>query len=466
MSQIEEINSYINELNKFVHVNFDQEKQQAVTTPSTALSIATSSTEIISKEKAWSILIKAEQLVNSMQITDEEETNQQNENELSWEFLNKTKITETQNELDQLNNLHKLYRMESTSVIDNERLHFIGIGHLLDYMNDLFSNLIEHYFNFQYLFPFNSQSNKKHEEQKPTKTFSIKNTLVYGLKGTGLKTLINSVIEKYQSLFETNTLGQANERPLKVFRLDFAQLITTAASNNQLELIFKSIHLSNTNKQPLVFILLNLEVLFSDTLTQLKLHMIGDLLNECFSQSNRCFIAISYSPWDLHPALVYRFEKIIYCPELNSSQKKHLIETHLISKYNQKLNLTKQLLELTESFVVNNGLIKNMFEHLKPYLLAASAAATAASTAANTGTNKSWKMLRIQLDVLKRFKKYKHIKSSCSNNVQHLEQELARHKEFCLAEAKLYLEANQIDKNLIDKFIMFKNEYRGQLDFP
>ena len=47
MSQIEEINSCINELNKFVHANFDQDKQQQQQQP-TAIS---SSELIISKEK-------------------------------------------------------------------------------------------------------------------------------------------------------------------------------------------------------------------------------------------------------------------------------------------------------------------------------------------------------------------------------------------------------------------------------
>ena len=118
-------------------------------------------------------------------------------------------------------------------------------------------------------------------------------------------------------------------------------------------------------------------------------------------------------------------------------------------KYTQNLNLTDDLVDLAEPYILNGKLIDLMFEKLKPFL-------------AKTG-NKTWKRIKTELEVLKRFNRLKMLKFS---GFSQQGEDLKKTREVCLAEAKLFLERNIIQKEFCNKYKIFKNEYRSQFDFP
>lgn len=408
MQPMEEILFNVNELNKFIQATYDEEKQHNLD-------------EItISKEEAWNYLIRAEQLLNSLD-KEEDETSQ-----VSNHVLNQQAISDKKMEHEYLIKKYEKYQMN----LNETKSELVGLTQLDTYLNDLFRNFIENYFNFQFLFP---------EKSKQTFTTKIQNTLIYGLEGTGMMSLITNILIKYQSLFNKNS-----ELPLlKVFKLDMTEILSTK-NRDEIELIFKSINLFNKNKQPVVIILLNLEKLFTNS----DIHYIGDLLYECLSKSNRLFIAVCHSPWLLHPAIIYRFQASFYCSELSRHDLKLTIESHM-RKFAQNLNLTDDLVDIAEPYILNGKLIDLMFEKLKPFL-------------AKTG-NKTWKRIKTELDVLKRFNRLKMLKFS---GFSQQGEDLKKTREVCLAEAKLFLESNIIQKEFCNKYKIFKNEYRSQFDFP
>lgn len=410
MQPMEEILFNVNELNKFIQATYDEERQHTLDETT------------ISKEEAWNYLIRAEQLLNSLN-EEEDETSQ-----VSNHVLNQQAISDNKMEHEYLIRIYEKYQMN----LNETKSELVGLTQLDTYLNDLFRNFIENYFNFQFLFP---------EKSKQTFTTKIQNTLIYGLEGTGMMSLITNILIKYQSLFNKNS-----ELPLlKVFKLDMTEILSTK-NRDEIELIFKSINLFNKNKQPVVIILLNLEKLFTNS--DIHFHYIGDLLYECLSKSNRLFIAVCHSPWLLHPAIIYRFQASFYCSELSRHDLKLTIESHM-RKFAQNLNLTDDLVDLAEPYILNGKLIDLMFEKLKPFL-------------AKTG-NKTWKRIKTELDVLKRFNRLKMLKFS---GFSQQGEDLKKTREVCLAEAKLFLESNIIQKEFCNKYKIFKNEYRSQFDFP
>ena len=263
MQQDEELKLCLNELNKFNYDDNDKNNEE---------------TTKIRREKAWEYLIKAEQLLMK---TEKEESSSSRSNEIN--DYNGIKINDT-DEDDILLNLYQDYQMKLTETKSN----LIGLDDLNEYLSNLLHNFIEHYFNLQFL--FSTKNNKSRSKQQQQQKQKIQNTLIYGRGGSGIMSLLTNLFIKYQNLFKLNT----NEQPLKIFKFDMLELLS---NQDKIELIFKAISIFNKNKQPVIIVLINLEYLFQNETTQLKLHLIADLLYECNSKPNRIFIAISHLPW-------------------------------------------------------------------------------------------------------------------------------------------------------------------------
>jgi hypothetical protein len=429
MQQDEELKLCLNELNKFNYDDNDKNNEE---------------TTKISREKAWEYLIKAEQLLMK---TEKEESSSSRSNEIN--DYNDIKINDT-DEDDILLNLYQDYQMKLTETKSN----LIGLDDLNEYLSNLLHNFIEHYFNLQFL--FSTKNNKSRSKQQQHQKQKIQNTLIYGREGSGIMSLLTNLFIKYQNLFKLNT----NEQPLKIFKFDMLELLS---NQDKIELIFKAISIFNKNKQPVIIVLINLEYLFQNETTQLKLHLIADLLYECNSKPNRIFIAISHLPWHLHPCIIYRFEKNIYCSEFSLQDKKQFINSRLV-KYKQ-LDLENDLLNLTENYLLNGKQMHILFEkHLKPLLL---------KSINEQILSKRWKILRTEIDVLKRFKKYnKKDEQEEEKEAAAAVEKLKNLKKQCLDETVNYLTTTTTTTTEDDcdeiknKFISFKNAYRSQLDLP
>ncbi len=434
MQQDEELKLCLNELNKFNYDDNDNNSEE---------------TTKISREKAWEYLIKAEELL--VKIEKEESSSSSQSNEINNN--DDIKINDT-DEDDMLLNLYQDYQMKLTETKSN----LIGLDDLNEYLSNLLHNFIEHYFNLQFLFSTKNNKSKQQQQQQQQEQ-KIQNTLIYGREGSGIMSLLTNLFIKYQNLFKLNT----NEQPLKIFKFDMLELLSTNKDKialNQIELIFKAISVFNKNKQPVIIVLVNLEYLFQNETTQLKLHLIADLLYECNSKPNRIFIAISHLPWHLHPCIIYRFEKNIYCSQFSLQDKKQFINSRLV-KYKQ-LDLENDLLNLTENYLLNGKQMHVLFEkHLKPLLL---------KSTNEQILSKRWKMLRTEIDVLKRFKKYNKKDEQEEEKEAAAVEKLKNLKKQCLDETVSYLTTNTNTEDDCDeiknKFISFKNAYRSQLDLP
>lgn len=400
-----ELNLNLNELNKLIQARHDE--------------------KIFNREKAWNYLIECEHLFNSLLSS---------ENRKEKEIELKSNLFETQDnlEFEALKSIYERYSFK----LNETKVDLVGLDELNLYLNDLIEILIENYFSYQKLFL----------DKKKSKSFKVKNVLIVGLEGSGMLTQITKSLVKYQSLFESKSLPL-----LKIFKLDMSEILKQD-KKNQIELIFKSIQIANKMKQPHVILLLNLEELCSKDSTPIKLHLIGDLLNEFSANSNRIFICVSHAPWLLHPALVYQFEHCIHCAPFSSPTKATLISS-LLDKFKQKLNLKEDLVKLSESYTLNGKLIHSMIEKLKPLVCEKS-------------PHRTWKKLKTELDVLKRFNRIKMLKRNSFVKPENSVEDLNQLREECLEQAKLFLDENLISEHASAQFEVFKKNYRCQFDFP